>query len=48
MSIWLVIMAIGFKAVDSSLISFIVMLTVAAGVAYLPLVKRSLGYEDDE
>ncbi len=47
MSIWLIIWATGFKAVDSSLISFIIMLTVAAGVAYIQLVKSSLGHDDE-
>lgn len=48
MSCWLVLWAIGAKAFDASIFSFIVMLMVAAGVAYLPIVKSSLGYDDEE
>lgn len=47
MSLWLVLWAIGAKAVDASLLSFVLMLTVAAAIAYIPLVKRSLGHGDD-
>lgn len=47
MSLWLVIWAIGAKAVDASLLSFVIMLGVAAAVAYIPLVKSSLGHDDE-
>lgn len=47
MSLWLVLWAIGFKAMDASLLSFIVMLTVAAGVAYIPIVKSALGHDEE-
>lgn len=47
MSLWLVLWAIGAKAVDASLLSFVIMLGVAAAVAYIPLVRSALGHDDE-
>ncbi len=47
MCLWLVLWSIGAKAVDASLLSFALMLGVAAVLAYLPIVKRVVNREDE-